>query len=544
MARVRALSGAVPLAMAVALVLSACTVDVEGAPCSAPGEAGQCPGGQACGNDGKCSVRAAACAALAPGTPGARCTPGVGGACVDPEGTPTTGVAKRCTADDAVCGTWVYEPCTPSGLVCGLRAPAGGAQGAWCVCPDQPAGSRELIVRPGGSLAERAPFATGAAAPAACSFRRLGDALVQAGVITVDPSAVATVTAVGAGTDPATAVTITFSAAATGETFPLPVAPRVTLRSDAQTGGGTYRIVFDGEGLPSAPVVLHSGGALAGFTIQNGAGGSANDAIGLACDGSDPALLTSAAVDGRGTGALKLGRGFAAVGAACSVVARDVAIAGCQDGVFVESGHVVLQSVRISANAGVGVRANDTLVGAPRIEIRNSKVFGNGDTGIFVGNANEVRITGTTSSGNGATTVWGTGFPYATSRNAGGIVLIGNPPSGAVEFARNRIYGNNGDQVLVMGAAIQWNLDGPSCGSDAAGPLFGVIGCYDPAFVGTLSYRGIVAVNASVSAQYIGWQSVPSTQQPGGDIGGFTGSVINTVPHFCAADAGLCSEPP
>lgn len=560
------------LALAAAALLSACVVEVEGARCRVSGEATDCPDGQACGNDLRCSVRAHLCAALAPGTPGSWCTPGEGGACLDPDGNPTTGPvarAYRCTADDPVCGTWIVDPCPASGLACAVRKPRStNVAGAWCVCPDQPAGSRELLVRPGGSLRAEPPFATGAASPLACGFLRLFDALAEADAITTAaPSAVATVTAIGAGADPVTFTSISGSAHPEAENFPLEIKSRVILRSDAPSSGGTYQIVFDGEGLPSAPVVLHSGGAFAGFTIQNGSGGHSNDAIALACDGPDPVLLTSVVLDGQRVGGSQLGRGVAA-GAGCSLVARDLTvrnmsaagvsldaeltdpapvvsvsggtITGCGNGVFARFGHVVLQSLRIEKNTGIGVRANAELSGFPRVEIRNSKVVGNGDTGIVVGNASEVRITGTTSSGNDAATAWG-GFPLSASRKAGGIVLIGNPPLGAVEFARNRIYGNGGDQVLVVGAATTWNLDGPSsCGSDASGPLYSMIGCYDPTFAGTtLSYRGIVAVNANVSAQYVGWQAI--TPSPN-DVAGISGTVTLGVP--CLGDVNLCSKPP
>lgn len=556
----------VALAAAAAALLSACVVEVDGARCGSPGTLGSCPAGQACGNDGRCSARARACV-----DSGAWCTPF---ACQDPALVPST-AQRHCTGDDPVCGAWVDGPCT-GGLQCALRTPAGGTVGLWCACPDLPTGSRELFVSPGGSRTGAVPFPTGAATPAGCAFRRLGDALSQA-----DPAAVATVTAVGAGTDPATATTIVFSSGR-GETFPLVVNGGITLRSDAQAGGGTYDILFDGEGLPSAPVVLHSGGALAGFKIQNGTGGSSTDAIRLSCGAPDPVLLTSIVLDGAGANGARMGRGFAA-GRGCTVFARDltvqnmstaglvldparlvldpapvVSIAGgsirsCGDGVAMTFGRLTLRSMRIEGNAGKGVRANDPvdLDGSPSVEIRNSKVVGNGDTGIVVRNPDEVRITGTTSSANGAMTVWGYG--YSTTRNAGGIVLIGNPPPGAVEFARNRIYKNDGDQLLVMGAnaANPWNLDGPSsCAADSSGPPFSMIG--SPATCDPQSPAGaygIVAVDASVSAQYFGWASV--SPQPS-DVGAF-GVASVTVTQFCGSDlttpsdnlpGGLCSLPP
>ncbi len=39
--------------------LAACSVELEGAACETPGNTDQCPAGQKCGMDKKCSVRAA-----------------------------------------------------------------------------------------------------------------------------------------------------------------------------------------------------------------------------------------------------------------------------------------------------------------------------------------------------------------------------------------------------------------------------------------------------------------------------------------------------
>ena len=80
------------------LALVACQVNVEGAHCNQPGSAEQCPSGQACGNDGRCSERAAAC--------GARCTPGE----VRCGGTSGSAAVKTCT--DAGCNDYIVKPFT------------------------------------------------------------------------------------------------------------------------------------------------------------------------------------------------------------------------------------------------------------------------------------------------------------------------------------------------------------------------------------------------------------------------------------------------
>jgi hypothetical protein len=65
-----------PLAAALAALLGGCVVDVDGAPCAVSGQSTDCPSGQACGNDHRCSARAQACVSS-----GSRCEPG---ACLDP----------------------------------------------------------------------------------------------------------------------------------------------------------------------------------------------------------------------------------------------------------------------------------------------------------------------------------------------------------------------------------------------------------------------------------------------------------------------------
>jgi hypothetical protein len=104
-----------------ALLVAACEVDVDGAPCAVPGETGDCPGGQACGNDRRCSARALGCAAT-------RCLPDSGGDCLDPTGIGSgTAVARRCVDTDPVCGAWTLDPCADRGQRC-----VGGAAGARC----------------------------------------------------------------------------------------------------------------------------------------------------------------------------------------------------------------------------------------------------------------------------------------------------------------------------------------------------------------------------------------------------------------------------
>jgi len=73
--------------LAASAALSACSVATEGAPCAS---AANCPSGQGCGLDGRCSVRALSCVACSAGA--SRC--GAGG-------------LEACEVSaDGVCAAW------------------------------------------------------------------------------------------------------------------------------------------------------------------------------------------------------------------------------------------------------------------------------------------------------------------------------------------------------------------------------------------------------------------------------------------------------
>jgi hypothetical protein len=492
-----------------AAVLAACTGDVDGAPCSVPGATTDCPGGQACGNDRRCSARALACA------PG-RCTPGVGGFCT-PEGE-----ASHCVATDRVCGAWIVEPCADLGMVCGVRSGDGA-----CECPADTSAAaragRTLTVRPEGGAPEALPFATGAASPPACAFRTLGAALSRAAdVVATDPSDPVTIVAAGGPT---------FSAAA-GERFPIVVPRGVRLRSEPV---GAAAILFDAASATSAAVELRGGSALEGLVLRNGDRGAAEAGVEVVCAaGADPVQLTSVVIAAAGARGARLGTGLRAAGA-CAVLARGLEVAGAGTagilweprgaptlavaggavtagagaGVVARGGALRLEGVRVAENLGRGLDVS----GGGRVELRGSRLVRNLDGGAVLSDAAELRLVGNTLWSNGAKTQYG-GSPDR-ARRGGGLVLSGTPPAaGALELRANRIYGNEGDQVLVVGpATATWNLDGGAC-TDAQ--LASTVGCYDPsASTGGLPWAGVVAVDAGVSAR--GWWWSAGTPRSGVD---------------------------
>lgn len=510
-------------ALLAAGLLAACSVDVDGAPCATPGTTGDCPGGQACGNDRRCSARALACRA-------SRCAPGAADACLDPAGLASgTALARWCSGADPVCGAWIVERCAEGGMRCGRRSGA-----ARCECP--PAPTRELTVSPDGAPAGAPPYASGAPSPPGCTFRTLTEAIAHAGDLhDLDPAGPVTVVAAGA---PAGATRV-FSAA-TGESFPLRLRDGVVLTSDGPARGGTYEIRYEGAG--AAAVSLDgAGGGLHGFTIRNGDAGAGSAGVLLGCPGGT-VRLSSLVVEGRGDGGARLGTGISGWG--CAAVAdgvhvRDVAGAGIDwgadlasstlrlaltngsvrgsggSGVVLRGGRLLLDGVRVAESGARGVDA--TSAGASRVEIRRSSVAWNHDTGIAIADASDVRISRTTIYANLAATAWGGPLvPSGTRRRAGGVVLAGTPPApGLFELWGNRVYGNGGDQILVLGpSTATWNLDQTTgaC-ADEAGLLVNAVGCYDPTLApGEFTYRGIVSVDAAVTATHTWWEGGPPLQ--------------------------------
>jgi hypothetical protein len=494
-------------------------VDLDGAPCTTPGTTGDCPDAQACGNDRRCSARALACRA-------SRCAPGVGDACLDPSGAGSgTALARWCSDSDPVCGAWTVDPCAARGTVCGR-----GSGAARCECPQSP--TRELTVSPDGGAADAPPYASGATSPPGCTFRTLTAALLHAGDLhDLDPASPVTVVAAGA---PAGGTRI-FSAAS-GESFPLLLRDGVVLTSDGPARGGTYEIRYDRPAAGETAVSLAGAGSgLHGFTIRNGDGGAESSGVHLGCAGGT-VRLSSLVVEGRGDGGVRLGTGISGWGCAAvaeGVQVREVGGAGIDwgadlasstlrlaltngsvrgsggAGVVLRGGRLLLDGVRVAESGGRGVDA--TSAGAARVEIRRSSVVWNHDTGIAIRDASDVRISRTTVYANLAATSWGGALVSSgTRRRAGGVVISGTPPApGLFELWGNRVYGNGGDQILVLGpSSATWNLDQPAgeC-SDATGLLVNAVGCYDPTLApGEFTYRGIVSVDAAVTATGTWWE--------------------------------------
>lgn len=511
-------------ALVAAAVLAGCAVEVDGAPCAVPGATADCPGGQACGNDGRCSARALACAAT-------RCAPGTDDTCLAEAGDASgTAVARRCVDVDPVCGRWTSERCDERGLSCGLRA-------GWASCECPAATTGTLFVSPEGGPAGAPPFATGASSPPACAHRTVTDALDRAGArVRASPGLLATVRVAGGRT----------YSAASGEVFPLVVPGGVTLAGD---GADAPVLLFDAAGAASAALALQAGSSLDRVTVRNGDGGPRDVAIEIACaGGTDPVQLTSVVIDGRGPSGARLGIGLRAAGNLCPVTAAGLVVERAGDagvswdpavlqsavsnprfavalalaggavrecggaGVVARGGRLSVDGARIADNAGRGVDARGPRFQALAVSLSRSRVIRNGDTGVAAQEVSAgLQLRQNTIWGNGATTAWTGGGTSGVSRRAGGIAFGGSWRTSLV-FEGNRIYGNAGDQIVLLGpddyVPMRW---GPVYCAD-----HNDIGCYDAAPAEAVSYRGIVAIDVGTPDAPLPAMSAPWNAWPPG----------------------------
>lgn len=443
-------------AMAAAVLLAACQVQTDGARCDANAN---CPSGQACGNDRTCSARAAACAdRCAPGA--SRCAAG--------------GAVERCTVDDPVCGAWIPDACE-AGLACGTRA---GAPACECL----PADGALLVADPAGSAPGAPPYATGRAdAPARCRFAKLGDALAAA-----------------AGGKRVSARNGPFGDA-TGEVFPLDVAPGVTVEGEGASG---VRIETAAV-VQSTMLLLREGATLRRVTLSNevipppGAPPvTPSAAVALACDGATTSPPPAAAIEEVSIETDALTRGIAitcpaaltnvrvsgALGPALYVNSPDpayeVSVVGGRFGESTTGVEVRGGVVRLAAPDGATLEVADNAehgivaIGGSRaivLQVEHAHIAGNGGTGVRTDQlpaGSSVSINACEISGNKASVA---GSQYDTGRKAGGVIVkqVGTP---TFAFTSNVVECNGGDQVGLYVGTDPMHIGGGGC--DASSNLF------------------------------------------------------------------------
>ncbi len=536
------------LAVAAMAALAACSVKLEGAPCTSDGN---CPDSQRCDGAGAQPGRCIACVPdPACGADGTFCVAGddtllracstnVGGcrysivtACATPQvcqgtagsvgcGCPPIGssLGDRCTSagtqacdpvsrnalvceSQGTCQVWVAAPgtsCTSQGLVCYA---SGGS--AVCVC-DAYSGT-DLYADPfSGSPASAAVRPTGAQAPAACRFKSLTDALARA-------SAGSTVRMTGWTS---TSGAVAFSSAS-GETFPLVVNPGVTLATtDSSPVPAHYLIEVDQAGAMRPVLELDHDTTASGFTVQPATGGSASEALLVSCAaaGTNAVALSDLVLDGKGSlGASTIGVGLRLVGP-CSVTAGAV-------------------TAKNATGAGILVQSLNPPTPAPAcaISIAGCTMQGNGDSGLVVdvntsNGLPSLLITGNDLTANRASTAYS---DSTTSRRGGGVVLKGAAPS-PLAFTGNQVHGNSYDQVLVWSSGT-WDISGGT----ACGTTSNNFTCYDAANVGV----GLSALGgARVTAGWEYWTN--SLPVSGTDFQPVNASTI-TVSSGCSPNPLTC----
>jgi hypothetical protein len=327
-----------------------------------------------------------------------------------------------------------------------------------------------------GSPADATPPPTGAAEGAgfvalpSCRFRSLADALDAAA-------------ARGSG-----AVVEAAGAFRTSlEPRPLAVPAGVTLRPRP---GAAAALEVDAAG--AAALRLAAGATVEDLVVRSADPAAAGDALAAACADGTPISLARVRVE-HAEGAGRLAAGLR-VSAPCAVQAADLAVSGARTGVVADGGAVALVRARVEGCEAEGVTATSA-----EATISDSRIARNGDGGLVLQFSRKVDLQRNVICGNGATTAR---VPSVTDR-LGALVLVDEPPP-AVVFEANRVFGNAGDQVLVVGSASGWDLTGAA----------DLSGCQDLAnylagYSGT--WRGLFAARATVDARFNAWASaIPS----------------------------------
>lgn len=508
------------VAVSLPLALAACSVDVDGAPCATPGEATDCPAGQACGNDLRCSARAASCAATRCAPASARC--GASGATVE-----------TCTAADPVCGVWAAAPCAPAGLVCGTRS---GAPACECAAYE---GAERTVDPVLGSASGALPFPSGALTPAPCRFRSLADGVARAAEV-AGPATVQVRSDTPGGE-------LVFGEA-TGD-VPLAIPADVTVLAAPAPAGAT---VLRAAAATGAPLVALEG-RLEGFRIEGGAATGAG--VAMTCGATGKPTLEEVAVDGGGAlttgvdvsggcGAELRGVDVANVAgpalrvradASAQVTVHGGALRDSAGGVRITGGKVTLGAqgdplgaVAISGNSGDGLVLSGTAT-VIDAQLHAAAISANAGTGVVVdvvNPASRLAMVGCDVTANGATAA--RSYGGATQRQAGGV-LLRQAQLASFGFLANRVWANAGDQ-LAFESSGSWSLSAGACGGGSNVFRCVPAGPYDPASGYVIGVAGSGTVNASHNV----WPVTPPDTAVSGAV---------TTAGWCGTEAGLPAPP-
>lgn len=487
--------------IAAALALAACQVNVEGAQCSQPGTSAECPDGQACGNDRRCSERAAACARRCE-VGDTRCTGATG-----------TEAAETCTDADPVCGSWQVDPCASQGLRCVERGEAHA-----CEC--NPNVTAEFSADPEGSPPGAPWYPTGVTEPVQCRFQRLGDALAAA----LAYGGPATVQVYGAGGAP-----VVFGSPI-GESYPLDVPEGVTLRGAAAPAGETSIL---GNGASGASI-LRVAGTVERVRVENVS--MTGIGVELSCGVAGAPTLRDVIVSA-GAQQLAAGVTFATAPDACAALLERVDVSGATgaaldvavpasgsitargslfhaSGVGVQASGGVLRlepdgtlRTEVTDNLGGGVLLDGMSVGADTIEatLANVVLARNGGTGLRISSialASRLAMTSCDVYSNGTVSPTAYGVD---GRTAGGI-LLSQLRLASFSMQGNKVYGNHGSvgaDELAFESSDPWDLTTGGCSSPAPPP--NAFGCLRDGSWAVSVWPGTVDAQSTI------WPAIPPT---------------------------------
>jgi hypothetical protein len=480
------------LSIGIALLMAACSVDLEGATCRAVGASDNCPVGQACGTNLKCSVKAAGCQPCVAGT-------------VECRAEPTCEVVECTAAVDPVCGTWKAAS-DATGTLRTCQVPVGGTA-LECACV------KNVVDLAGGTCAH--PSITSAIAAATrfpapvvvlggSSFL-YGNAIEDAAPIVI-PSGVTLL-----GDEAATAAGATRIIAVQGpgpeglQVHPGAIVQGLAVER-ADVAGPTVGILLTG-GLAA------SGNTLMSVRVDAGAGGGGFE-TGLRVAGANAVAVSDVQVIGATVAGLEVNR----LAASDVVLVTGSTFDQNQVGVSLLKGDLTLSGSTVKRSLAEGVVA---VTGTASLTIRDGLIARNRSTGIVITAAQLLILERNRICGNlGSDKLYG-----GQTRKVGGLYSQGPRPP-VLTFSGNRVHANVGDQMYVVASAGTWDISGPGGAGGCDTGLPNVFAGYSAPGV------GLAALAANVLAHNNSWDvSYP--------IEGVDFSVLGTCgAGACAIDTG------
>ena len=480
--------------------VQSCTIDGASgcfyltAPVSCPSTQQTCVAAGGNGTAGTCTC------------PGTSCTPGTTSC--------TTGTAlQACIRDVPLgCGVVTNTDCPTnfgSGSIC-TGAPA------HCTCP-APTGSTLVVDATSGDDVS----GTGASSPPQCAFRSITKAMAQTGVGT-------TFTQISARTG-------TYSAATTGETFPINLKAGVTLTTATVPAAGTpYQISGSGpvnlapRGAINATIVFTAAttATLSNFTVS--AAGAASDVF--ACNAGRPVLSGATFTQGqRGIGiygscAPMLTNTTTSQNSQVGIVSASSAPTSApvnignhisdrdDDGVYVRSGSVVVNMLEVRAAQGNRLGGGDGVLVVPaNLGVTTPVSFVATGLNIHDGAGDGLRVD--RGAGFGLTTVSVASSAIARQNGVGILLLDGSPTFTGTSSADNGNEGIDSDvDANSPGHTVTFN-GGSVTGNCTAGACRGIVSRSGTFLLsGANGAPATVSSNRGVGLEHIG--------------GNFTGSFV------------------